>query len=83
MSVNSDHHQICSNAAAETQSSALFIERLLLSAGITRVPEGYERAGHWRTGWNLTREDAAGGTGGYQGHSTVMFTAEGSVYTKP
>lgn len=66
------------------------LERLLSTtvhcttvAGITRIPEGYERAGHWRTGWNLTREDAAGGTGGYQGHSTVMFTAEGSVYTKP
>jgi V8-like Glu-specific endopeptidase len=54
----------------------------MVQTSIGLVPEGYAKAGHWRTGWNLTRQDSSGG-GGHQGHSTVMFTAEGSVYTKP
>jgi hypothetical protein len=48
------------------------------TAAVAGVPRGYLRVGHRDNGYSLTETRAAGD----QGHETVMFTAEGGVFTK-
>lgn len=50
----------------------------LLENAVGSVPSGYSRVGHRDTGFTLAENRAAG----EDGHETVMFTAEGGVYTK-
>lgn len=50
-----------------------------ITAGIARVPEGYEKMGHREAGYSLAEQHSSGPE---SGHRTVMFTAEGSVYSK-
>ena len=50
------------------------------AAGVAAVPSGYARVGHRTTGYTLAELDGAGGGAR---HETVMFTAEGGVFTKP
>ena len=48
-------------------------------AGVAAVPQGYDRAGHRDTGWELPQPYSVGASG----HETLMFTAEGTMYRKP
>lgn len=50
----------------------------LFGDAVAGVPRGYLRVGHRDNGYSLTETRAAGD----QGHETVMFTAEGGVFTK-
>ena len=47
------------------------------------MPRGYAHVGHRKTGYTMGETRSAGGGGGEVQHETLMFTAEGSIFTKP
>ncbi len=51
------------------------------AAGVAAVPRGYAQVGHRKTGYTMGETRSAGGGGVL--HETLMFTAEGAIFTKP
>mmetsp|Transcript_16296 Transcript_16296/g.48870 ORF Transcript_16296/g.48870 Transcript_16296/m.48870 type:complete len:527 (+) Transcript_16296:514-2094(+) len=51
----------------------------LYEQSVASVPKGYAQVGHRDTGYTLADTDSAGGD---VQHETIMFTAEGGVFTK-
>lgn len=51
------------------------------TAGVSAVPHGYAQVGHRETGYTMGRSRSAGG--GDVQHETLLFTAEGGIFTKP